>query len=424
MENRTIKEIVIGQDFEKFSSGVNLTAYLGLFNAEKYLDSLAQQIQSQSLTLPLVIVDNASTDATWKFLQTWPVEILSRSLIVRNPQNLGGLGSLYSNLDRIQTKWFATLHQDDRYLPHHLETLSRAIDSSKDKSVLVHFTDMGTLNTSSGKEIQTPIRPTWIQENWTREGSFQANLRLQTVSYPSAAFLLDGFKRVTVPWHSTTFPDAEITLRQSCEGSFNYIRKKTMLYGVNPQSESNDLENSERALGTFSSLSRVMASEEFMRLCSNVAESDQGDFAQGIFAGIESRLGAGPLASMVKLVAAESMAFTWNYSEPFTNKFTSEMYALAGSRRAIELLDSLLPESSLEKLTHVKIDESLRAEIQRILDFQSSGASSLGSRSQKTILRLLAATVPLRLRRTIVGKAISWFARRTSNKTWDFTWKK
>jgi hypothetical protein len=424
MENRQRKEIIIGQDFDKISRRVNVTAYLGLFDAEKYMDSLAKQIQSQSLTLPLVIVDNASTDATWRLLHLWPLEILSRSVIVRNPKNLGGLGSLYSNLDRIQTKWFATLHQDDRYLPHHLETLSRAIDTTKDKSVLVHFTDMGTLDTLSGKEVQTPVRPTWIQENWTKEGSFQANLRLQTVSYPSAAFLLDSFKRVTVPWHSTTFPDAEITLRQSCEGSFNYIRKKTMLYGVNPQSESNDLENPERVLGSFSSLSRVMASEEFMRLCSSVVKSEQSDFAQGIFNGIDSRLGAGPLASMVKLVAAESMALTWNYSESLTNKFTAEMYSLAGSRRTSELLESLLSKPTSENLAGLQIEENLRAEIRKLLDIQSVGASNLGSKSQKAILRLLSVTVPLKLRRTIVGKAVSWFARKTSNKTWDFNWKK
>jgi glycosyltransferase involved in cell wall biosynthesis len=382
-----------------------LTAFIGLFNAETHLRAIEETLLSQLLETPIVFVDNCSEDQTWELLQRLSPQILERAVLVRNAINLGSLGSLYANLSMLATPWVATLHQDDIYFSSHLKTLNDAI-SKASKSTICVFSDMGTgVSQEKEKTIPTLIRPSWVMRNWSREDLFLANLKLQTISFPSAAFRVDSLVSTMVPWHSSTFGDTEISLKLASLGDVEPIWEQTMAYIDNPVSESHDLLTNERTLGSAVSLVRVMTSSDFVSLCKSVDLTSRGNFADQIFLGLEARLGVGHILDFVKLISAESMSFAWDYSEPKSRLVLEEHYELVGASRTSKLLLNLgsfhgNPNTKKNSRHSVSQAEPVTAQL-----------TSSPPRSYRTtnshvfrILRLVSGLIPLRLRRVVTRR--------------------
>ena len=92
------------------------TVFIGIYNGEKYLESLQKQLLSQTYQdFHLVVIDNFSTDNSWEALAGWQAIFGEKLILRRNDMNLGGGGSLAKALDSglISTHWFTTIHQDD-----------------------------------------------------------------------------------------------------------------------------------------------------------------------------------------------------------------------------------------------------------------------------------------------------------------------
>jgi glycosyltransferase involved in cell wall biosynthesis len=93
-----------------------LTLYLGIYNGEKYIEGLFNQIQSQEYQdSKILVVDNNSSDGSLKLIKHWKKVYKGNIQIVKNKFNYGGHGSLIRNIDKIETPWFCTFHQDDFY---------------------------------------------------------------------------------------------------------------------------------------------------------------------------------------------------------------------------------------------------------------------------------------------------------------------
>ena len=231
---RSAREIITGPDYRK-ATGVNLsTVYLGIYNGAVYLPSLLEQLQNQTQgNFPLMVVDNASSDDSWNQILAWPQNVLDRAKLIRNPINLGGLGSFTLNLDQVETEWIIIIHQDDTYGPNHVAVLNKAIASSSNDEIIV-FSDMGTQD-MDGQEIFTPIRQSWVANLESPQSAFRANLVQQSVSTPAAAFRTKETTPIRIAWHSSSFPDTELTLLQASKGPFKFVPELTMLYRMNPK---------------------------------------------------------------------------------------------------------------------------------------------------------------------------------------------
>jgi len=423
---RSAREILIGAHYENTVESNLFTVYLGVYNGATYLDSLLQQIQTQTQkNFPIIIVDNASSDESWKKILGWPEEVLNRSKLIRNPINLGGTGSFALNSDEIKTEWFITLHQDDTYWSNHVAVLSKEVArSSKDEIVI--FSDMGTQDMVS-KELLTPIRQSWVANLGSAESAFRANLVQQSVSYPSAAFKKSTMSPRQIGWHSSSFPDTERTLLQAAEGSFRFVPKLTMLYRMNPKSESHDLNPKEQVLGPFASLSRVMASDSFFRLCASVPEKDRQSFAVSVLQGIEIRLGVSSFSEIVKLIASETMGIAWDYSEPTSRSQILATYKLAEDGRTTKLLEDLgafyEEGDSMSPETKNQTPSDSQIELEKLLSAATPPSNAQANGAQRFVLTVIGALFPLPIRRKVVSFVVRFYASLNPTSPWNLSWK-
>lgn len=423
---RASRDIVEGNRYHRLVETVPFTVYLGVYNGTPYIDSLLMQLEKQTQRdFPLVIVDNASSDESWKQILAWPKAVLDRAKLIRNPINLGGGGSLALNSDQVETEWLMTMHQDDTYGPNHVQVLSEAIAQSTPDEIVI-FTDMGTQNMKSEK-IYTPIRQSWVANLETPQSAFRANLVQQSVSYPSAAFRTSGILPIHIAWHSSSFPDTEITLLQAPKGSFKFVPQLTMLYRMNPNSESHDLNPKERVLGPFASLNRVMASDSFLILCLDVPEKERESFSKAVLEGIDIRLGVSPFSEMVKLVAAETMGLAWDYKEKSSREQILATYKLAEDGRTTNLLEELgafySEGNSTQTATHSQRLSEAQIELKKLLSAATPPSNTQAGGVQRVVLSLIGRLFPLPIRRKVVSLVVRIYARLNPTSPWNLSWK-
>ncbi len=333
-ESRTIT----GRISAKFQSS-EATIFLGLFNALPYLESLKEQLLSQSLALRIVVVDNCSTDSTWVNIQDWLSVLPGQLVLVRNPINLGASGSLYVNADLVETPWFISMHQDDFYKPHHAETLVEAIRESQSDTICI-TTEMGSMN-FDGETQPCPPRASWFLPDFEPATMFTSNLKVHNVPYPAAAFRSNVFFEHAVPWETTAFPDTEWVLSVASLGKFQFIEKETMLYRENPFSESHSIDSEEKAFGASLALLRIFGSNSFENLCLSTPAEKRYQFAESVLGGLRVRLGNSPHLDLVCTFASQKMAANWGYSDTGTNEELIRSFDAIGAKFPVELLSSL-----------------------------------------------------------------------------------
>jgi hypothetical protein len=237
---------------------------------------------------------------------------------------------------------------------------------------------------------------------------------------------MSGIRPIQIPWHSSSFPDTEITLLQASRGSFKFIPELTMIYRMNPNSESHDLNPKERVLGPFASLSRVMASDRFLELCVAVPERDRQSFSKSVLEGIDLRLGASPFSEMVKLIAAETMGMAWDYTEAASREQIAQTYKLAEDGRATKLLAELgvfygegqkeIAEPLSQPYSEAQIG------LEKLLRSATPPSNSQPGKAQRLIINLIGKLLPLPVRRRVVSFALRLYAKYAPNSHWNLSW--
>lgn len=327
----------VTRDSIDFDDSKLLTVFVGLYNAEMYLESVLSQLKSQDLTnCSLIVVDNCSNDGTWASIQSWVSELPVR--LVRNPTNFGATGSIYLNMDYVSTPWTTFFHQDDFYYPNHLKTLADSV-ATQPPDVVTVSTDMASMD-NAGNRVPAPPRAAWLIPDGSKESNFLANLRLQTVPWPTTAFRSTILAEVESPWHSSSFQDTEMMLKMSMLGESIYLNVETMLYRENPNSGSHELDVVERNLGAGLALLRLFASGEFATFIQAVSAGDRADFALSVLTGIRARLTESDICKYVQLQAAEVMQFTWGYKVNSLNRVVAHAYERMGSIRTVQFLSN------------------------------------------------------------------------------------
>ena len=387
------------------------TIFLGLFNAVPYLDSLKEQIKSQSLSLPIVIVDNNSTDETWDEIQSWLSLFPGQLALVRNPINLGASGSLYVNADLIETPWFITMHQDDFYKPNHAQTLVEAISKSEADTICI-TTEMGSM--APGGECQPcPPRASWLLPDFEPATIFTSNIKVHNVPYPAAAFRSKVFFENAVPWETTSFPDTEWVLSVASLGKFKFVEKETMLYRENPLSESHSIDSEEKSFGASLALLRVFGSKSFDNLCLSTRPEERHRFAASVLDGLKFRLGDSPHKDLVCTFASQKMAAAWGYSDLGTNTELIRSFNEIGAKFPVELLSSLnsflgSPRTSQNpKTPQAWQNRSLKKRFPRVVKLVLAGYGLLPSWARRVGAKIFGAII-----RYLNIKS-----------TWNFRWK-
>lgn len=320
------------------SSNKIITAFLGIYNGEKYLESLFDQISNQvSTEYELLIVDNASIDYSYDILKTWIQKLPNLNVrLIRNPKNLGAGGSLKLNLNLIDTPWFLTLHQDDFYKPNHISVLLDLINLAGDDVAGVAST-MGSMS-SDGKKIKPLPRSSWFASDLDKYGQFIQNVKSQSVPFPSTAFKTEIFKRTEVLNHNPSFSDTEQTLMMLCYGKFTISDTETMLYRENPKSESHSLNLLEREMGAFIGLNRVFSSETFINFCKNLEKNEFNKFLETLTSAITHRVSNLNNQKLLKIILIENILNQTDYNNVEILKLLSSQYADFSSSQTLRNL--------------------------------------------------------------------------------------
>lgn len=396
-----------------------LTIFIGIYNGSTYLDSLKNQLKNQSIKdSKLVVVDNCSQDSSWQELQEWKEEFGEALTLHRNEQNLGGGGSLdYAlRIGLINTPWFAMMHQDDFYLPNHIQVLTDAIQDASPNTVGI-CTAMGSMD-NDGLTQQTPPRALWLIEDSSQADSFLINLRLQAFSFPTAAIKTDVFLESFAHWHSPSFSDTETTLNLVTRGKLKYIKKETIKYRENPNSESHVVNSFESVIGASLGLTRVFTSKGFRDLIKTVGVDLRAKFFAELMSGIENRLTDSSMANHLKILATEECCYAWGYSELESNEFLSSIYATLGST----FTSSLLAGKNASSIA--SLDETLEINLKRYSNQLGNavfGRSTI--KSKRNPLLKLTSGLPLPARMFLFKVYVKLRAIKQPDYYWNIFWK-
>jgi glycosyltransferase involved in cell wall biosynthesis len=367
-------------------SSYKITAFLGIYNGEKYLDSLFDQIKNQdSDEFNLLVVDNASTDNSAKIIKTWPQRLSNLNVqIIINPNNLGAGGSLNLNLHRINTPWFLTMHQDDFYKPNHVSALVELIKKAGDDVSGVSAT-MGSM-TNEGKKIKSIPRSTWFSSDLDRYGQFIQNVKSQSIPFPCTAFKTEIYKQTQVLIHNPSFSDSEQTLKMLCLGKFLVSNNETMLYRENNLSESHSLNQIEREIGAFIGLNRVFSSEIFFNLIKPLGRAELFSFIKKLSEAVSFRITDTKLQKIIQIGLIENVLDLNGYENKEVLQLLSSKYVDFSSQQTLNNLGSLGNFSVEPDQTENRITTSQSTWKKKLWDKYFNSRIPIPSRIHKRII--------------------------------------
>ena len=331
---------------------LNTTVFLGLYKGEQYIKERIQDLEAQtSQDFYLVVVDNCSPGfdlSTLSNLLESSKKFANRYKLVQNPINLGGLGSFQLNLDLVPTAWITFFHQDDKYLPNHVESHLQAIRSGNESLSSVS-TDLGSLN-SEGKKVPVPPRANWFIDNSSEHATFLANVAEQVVPFASLSMRKAIFDADQVAMHTVAFSDSEQTLKSLMRGEHEFIKKQTVLYRENPISESHTQGAKVRTFSATIGLLKVFASDLFIDYARKISSNDRGPFVAKLEGAIRRRIQDSAFADLVWTTALEQLNVAWQYAESNSTSATRDVFNLLGESYTPDILNAIL--SQLDTASH------------------------------------------------------------------------
>ena len=331
---------------------LNTTVFLGLYKGEQYIKERIQDLEAQtSQDFYLVIVDNCTPGfdlSTLSNLLESSKKFANRYNLVQNPINLGGLGSFQLNLDLVPTAWITFVHQDDKYLPNHVESHLQAIKRGNESLSSVS-TDLGSLN-SEGKKVPVPPRANWFIDNSSEQATFLANVAEQVVPFASLSMRKTVFEADQVAMHTVAFSDSEQTLKSLMRREHEFIKKQTVLYRENPISESHTQGVKVRTFSATIGLLKVFASELFIDYARKISSKDRGPFVAKLEVAIRRRIQDSAFADLVWTTALEQLNVAWQYAEPNSTSATRDVFNLLGESYTPDILNAIL--SQLDTASH------------------------------------------------------------------------
>src|SRR5687767_9160862 len=119
------------------SISVVMAVYNGAATLPKALASIAGQTWQD---FEVVVVDDASTDATPLILQEWRQRFTGhRYVIITNPVNCGLAQSLNRSIAKARGTWVARLDADDRWLPEKNEKQVKFLSANPGYGIIGSF---------------------------------------------------------------------------------------------------------------------------------------------------------------------------------------------------------------------------------------------------------------------------------------------
>ena len=364
----------------------------------------------------LLVVDNASTDESWTWMKETLLPLLPKgsSVLVRNPENVGGYGSLLGNSDLYaKAEWVMTLHQDDQYASDHV-TRHKAVIGSNQGSELGMVSSEAQSVSTNDKRLAFPRGVWFLGDAPSAEDIFLSHIKTHCYPFSGASFRVKMLCEITIPWHSTAFPDTEIILRACAKWKFMHLSKVTVQYLENPESESHLLDAAQRDHGAFLALVRVFRSAEFAALLSAIPQDKLEDFLIALNRGLSMRISDSRLLGLIRVIAQEA-AIDFNGMNAVSSSLLSPAFEEIGDMQAASHLESGQRGSVYPSIASEAI--SFRYDHETVVENTRARYLKMG------VARLLGL-VPNKLARLIYRGLLSVPIIRKSMPQWDLGQKR
>ncbi len=110
-----------------------VSVIMPVFNGRRYAEEAIESILNQSFQdFELLIVDDCSTDETWKILQRYQQLNPEKVFIWRQPKNGGAFAATNRALEKARGKYIALMDSDDVALSNRLEKQVQFLESHQD----------------------------------------------------------------------------------------------------------------------------------------------------------------------------------------------------------------------------------------------------------------------------------------------------
>ena len=108
---------------------VGVSVGIPVYNGENYLMQAVTSVINQNYdNFEIIIIDNASTDKTFKIMQ----EINNKKVrIYRNKKNIGSINNFNLCIEKSKKEFFVLLPHDDLLLPNFLNDFVQAIKDNE-----------------------------------------------------------------------------------------------------------------------------------------------------------------------------------------------------------------------------------------------------------------------------------------------------
>lgn len=320
-----------------------LAAFCGI-HGDRWVRNAIESMEHQSVRpIQIVIAVNGNGGEAVAFLTDYQSTSPHEVWVVVNESNLGPAGSFDRNRDLIEACWTAFLHQDDIYLPSHLEVLRAMALTSSDSTVAL-FTALGGISEDGQREMAPPPME---NARLRRQRSWRVVpeiIRQHPFPTPAAAIRSD-LKTPGIAWYDSGAPDSEWFTRLACVGSVDVIDQVTVLYRQPPDSESSKTDWYTRAWLWAASLSRIIDSSEFFLMLQEIPLAHRDEFAEAILSAIPARYPSAPLFEYLQFLAAQRMCQAWDYTDHASLTFVAQTISQWGPGAATTSLEALLGES-------------------------------------------------------------------------------
>lgn len=197
----------------------NVTILMPVYNARQWIELALQSVFCQSFAdWELDIVDDASTDGSWEYVQRLRD---SRVRVFRNSRNLGHPGTINRLIDNARGRYFARMDADDMIFPERLQKQVDALEANPAIDTL----GCGTIQTD------LDLNPILVRRPVTEDHQIKCT---PTLRYPMTYGSLVGKREWWQKWHvdahatySTSF---DLFLRSFRESVFGNVSEPLYVY--------------------------------------------------------------------------------------------------------------------------------------------------------------------------------------------------
>lgn len=217
------------------SATPRIAVVIPAYNEEAHIIGALKSIKAQTRCPDeIIVVDDGSSDDTAALAQQWLMESATDNWKVLSGGNQGQGAARNKGICNTRADLIALLDADDRWLPHHLETLERGLDAHPD--AVLAFGDAVRVSIENGKRLGTFLEnaPLGAGKTARGNGGFRhiegsAYITLVEGSYiPTAANLFSREAALDIGLFDDGFvaaEDRDFWLRLSRSGEFVYTRQ-------------------------------------------------------------------------------------------------------------------------------------------------------------------------------------------------------